>query len=59
MQHIELLVTVLEYIEIHLRDDIKTDDIASVLFLLKVLHSKNYFAVYITFPFMNTLSEGE
>ena len=46
MQHIELLVTVLEYIEIHLRDDIKTDDIASACFCSKSALEKLFRSVY-------------
>lgn len=46
MQHIELLVTVLEYIEIHLRDDMKTDDIASACFCSKSALEKLFRSVY-------------
>ena len=46
MQHIELLVTVLEYIEIHLRNDMKTDDIASACFCSKSALEKLFRSVY-------------
>ena len=46
MQHIELLVTVLEYIEMHLRDDMKTDDIASACFCSKSALEKLFRSVY-------------
>lgn len=46
MQHIELLVTVLEYIEMHLCDDIKTDTIASACFCSKSALEKLFRSVY-------------
>ena len=35
MHHMELLLTALEYIEIHLRDEIRTEDIAAACFCSK------------------------
>ena len=46
MQRIELLMTALEYIEIHLRDEIKTEDIASACFCSKSTLEKLFRSVH-------------
>lgn len=46
MQHIELLLTVLEYIEMHLCDDMKTEDIAGACFCSKSTLEKLFRSVY-------------
>lgn len=46
MQHIELLLTVLEYIEVHLCDDMKTEDIADACFCSKSTLEKLFRSVY-------------
>ncbi len=46
MQHIELLLTVLEYIEVHLCDDMKTEDIAGACFCSKSTLQKLFRSVY-------------
>ncbi len=46
MQHIELLMTVLEYIEVHLRDELKTKEIAAACFCSKSTLEKLFRSVY-------------
>ena len=46
MQHIELLMAALEYIEVHLRDEIKTEDIASACFCSKSTLEKLFRSVH-------------
>lgn len=46
MQHIELLMTALEYIEVHLRDEIKTDDVAAACFCSKSTLEKLFRSVH-------------
>ena len=46
MQNIELLMAALEYIEIHLRDEIKTEDVAAVCFCSKSTLEKLFRSVH-------------
>ncbi|MDE5825520.1 MAG: helix-turn-helix domain-containing protein [Lachnospiraceae bacterium] len=46
MQRIELLMAALEYIEVHLRDEIKTEDIASACFCSKSTLEKLFRSVH-------------
>ncbi len=46
MQHIELLMTALEYIEVHLRDEIKTEDVAAVCFCSRSTLEKLFRSVH-------------
>ncbi len=46
MQHIELLMTALEYIEVHLRDEIKTEDVAAACFCSKSTLEKLFRSVH-------------
>lgn len=46
MKHIELLLTVLEYIEVHLCDDMKTEDIAGACFCSRSTLEKLFRSVY-------------
>lgn len=46
MQHIELLMTALEYIEVHLRDELKTEDIATACFCSKSTLEKLFRSVH-------------
>lgn len=46
MQHIELLMTALEYIEIHLRDEIKTEDVAAACFCSRSTLEKLFRSVH-------------
>lgn len=46
MQHIELLMTALEYIESHLRDEIKTEDISAACFCSKSTLEKVFRSVH-------------
>lgn len=46
MQHIELLMTALEYIEVHLCDEIKTEDVAAACFCSKSTLEKLFRSVH-------------
>ena len=46
MQHIELLMTALEYIEVHLRDEIKTEDVAAACFCSRSTLEKLFRSVH-------------
>ncbi|MCM1415460.1 MAG: helix-turn-helix domain-containing protein [bacterium] len=46
MQHIELLMTALEYIEVHLRDEIKTENVAAACFCSKSTLEKLFRSVH-------------
>lgn len=46
MQHIERLMTALEYIEVHLRDEIKTEDVAAACFCSKSTLEKLFRSVH-------------
>ena len=46
MQHIELLMTALEYIEVHLRDELKTEDVAAACFCSKSTLEKLFRSVH-------------
>lgn len=47
MQHIELLMTAIEYIEVHLRDEIKTEDVSAVCFCSKSTLEKLFRSVHL------------